>query len=155
MLQLSVQELWTKNKKIMFCSTSRSNKNTTVGAANLFLITIKNWKIYLNSFFHWMKPATGTCNNCLNWLHSLTDNIICDLVKWQWNKFGLRCSTYYILCSKAAVLNLGYAYPWGYAINSQGVCKQLAVTLKNTQYLVILVFNLIKIKIITIFGTIT
>jgi hypothetical protein len=47
---------------------------------------------------------------------------------------------------RSAVLNLGYAYPRGYAINSQGVRKQLAVTLKNTQYLVILVFNLIKIK---------
>ncbi len=45
-----------------------------------------------------MKPP-GTFNNCLNWLHSPTDNIICDLIKWQWNKFGLRCSTYYILCS--------------------------------------------------------
>ncbi len=53
---------------------------------------------------------------------------------------------------KAAVLNLGYAYPWGYAINSQGVRKQLAVRLKNTQYMVILVFNLIKIKKIAIFG---
>jgi hypothetical protein len=29
-----------------------------------------------------------------------------------------------MLCPKAAVLNLGYAYPWGYAGSSQGVRNQ-------------------------------
>ncbi len=28
-----------------------------------------------------------------------------------------------IICSRPAVLNLGYEYPWGYASSSQGVCK--------------------------------
>ncbi len=58
----------------------------------------------------------------------------------------------HILWFKAAVLNLGTRTPGGYAINSQGVRKQLVVTLKNTQYLVILVFNLIRIKKFAIFG---
>jgi hypothetical protein len=56
-----------------------------------------------------------------------------------------------LILSITAVLNLGYAYPWGYTITSQGVRKQLAVRLKNTQYMVILVFDLIKIKQIAIF----
>ncbi len=55
---------------------------------------------------------------------------------------------------RTAVLNLGYAYPWGYAINSQGVRKQLAVRLKNTQYMAIVVFNLIKIKKLPFLATI-
>ena len=52
------------------------------------------------------------------------------------------------LRSTPAVLNLGYA------ITSQGVRKQLAVRLKNTQYMAIVVFNLIKIKKLPFLATI-
>ncbi len=57
-------------------------------------------------------------------------------------------------CEKNYNLKNSGSQPGVRYINSQGLRKLLAVRLQNTQYMVILVFNLIKIKKLPFLGTI-